>query len=94
MIKPNDYTNQINPNIFCFEKGDEERVDDFYFDSLKLENIFEKYRFIWTVFEKNDFFKSFNIPLENFSLFIQILSEKYNKRKNPFHNFDHGIAGK
>lgn len=41
---------------------------------------------------KRNFIEKFQIPLEKWANFTDKLRTSYNKRKNPFHYFDHGIT--
>lgn len=69
-------------------------LESFEFNSLEENDQLEKQRFVWAILERNGYIDEFNIPLQTFCDFVHIIKKKYNKKKNPFHNFDHGISGK
>ena len=63
---------------------------NFDFDPHSLEEI-EKMRLIWIFFQSENYLQNNKIPLEEFCTFLSLLNHHYNKRSNPFHNFNHGI---
>jgi hypothetical protein len=83
----------ITPDLMTLKKEKDDTLDSFAFNILDESNPLEKQRFVWSMFEKNGFMEEFMIPINTLCDFINIMMIKYNKRSNPFHNFDHGISG-
>lgn len=69
-------------------------LENFHYNILVESDPLEKKRIVWLMLEKNGFINELVIPLQIFCQFVNIIKKKYNKRKNPFHNFDHGVSGK
>lgn len=89
-----DQTNFIPTNQdFISSDKDYDALDDWNFNILDVNNLAEKYRLIGTMFHSLGYFERFEIDLSTFGRFLHALQEKYNKRNNPFHNFDHGFTG-
>lgn len=68
-------------------------LENFHYNILVQSDPLEKKRIVWLMLEKNGFINELVIPLQIFCEFVNIIKKKYNKRKNPFHNFDHGVSG-
>ena len=80
--------------MFLSSQKDIDSLSNWNFNILKYEdNINEKYRLIFAMFEFFNFFEKFEINSSTFAKFLCKIQEKYNCRKNPFHNFDHGFTG-
>lgn len=52
----------------------------------------EKVRIVWSIFNRRGYFEKYKIEDNTFCAFVHSLRGKYNKRGNPFHNFDHGVS--
>lgn len=82
--------------IFSF--GNPIVANDYDVDTLDLNvlemGLIDLHYIVWKIFEKLNFFSKYSIPLDVYQEFIFNLERKYNKRKNPFHNFYHGVTGK
>ena len=50
--------------------------------------------FVETIFEELGYFEKYRIKRDVFERFINIIYYYYSYKKNPFHNFTHGIGGK
>lgn len=51
-----------------------------------------KAKLVYHIIKKNDWIDNYDMNEEVLMKFIKEVERKYNKRKNPFHNFDHGIT--
>ncbi|KAL4491826.1 hypothetical protein ABPG72_006081 [Tetrahymena utriculariae] len=79
------------PQDLIKKEQEDSLLDQFKFDIFKADQK-EKVRIIWSIFQKRNYFDKYKIPLSQFCEFIQEIRLRYNKRGNPFHNFDHGIT--
>ncbi|KAL4472006.1 hypothetical protein ABPG72_018508 [Tetrahymena utriculariae] len=52
----------------------------------------DKIRYAWSMFHLAGFMDKLKIDKDVFFKFLQLLQLKYDKRQNPFHNFQHAIA--
>lgn len=52
----------------------------------------EKLRFAYAILEKKQYISKFKIPMRELYAFLVKVQYHYNKRKNPFHNFDHALT--
>ena len=83
----------LTPDCLTFDKVKDQELQSFFFNILAETNIIEKQRFVWSILEQNGFIEEFLIPINTLCDFIDVMKNKYNKRRNPFHNFDHGVSG-
>ncbi|EGR32677.1 hypothetical protein IMG5_074870 [Ichthyophthirius multifiliis] len=67
-------------------------VDEWEFNSLSLKKNEELYTVAWNILERRGFVEKYMIKNKTFANFIQHLQYGYNKKRNFFHNFNHGIA--
>lgn len=51
-----------------------------------------KAKLVYHIIKKNDWIDNYDMNEDVLMKFIKEVERKYNKRKNPFHNFDHGIT--
>ena len=77
---------------FILRSEDKEALRNWNFNILKVSNLQEKYRHTWAMFQALNYMEKYEIDLKRFSNFLFIVQEKYNHRKNPFHNFDHAFT--
>lgn len=61
---------------------------------LNENSVEKKFKYIYTMFREQDVIKNFQISNATFMSFLAETEKLYNKNKNPFHNFDHGITGR
>lgn len=52
-----------------------------------------KFKFIYAMFREQGVVENYRISNQTFLNFLMEIEKLYNKYKNPFHNFDHGITG-
>ena len=69
------------------------QLKEWNFNILSVKSDLEKHHFVFSMFKSTYFLDKLEVDVKIFSNFLEILQEKYNHRKNPFHNFDHGITG-
>lgn len=50
--------------------------------------------FVQTIFEELGYFERYKMKKDVFERFVNIIHYYYSFKKNPFHNFTHGMAGK
>ena len=78
---------------FRFDNDSLEKLNDWEFSILTINDNMQKYNLIWMMFHTLGFFEKYEIDIDIFGRFLSIIKEKYNYRTNPFHNFDHGFTG-
>lgn len=83
----------LTPDCLTLDKVKDQELQSFFFNILAETNIIEKQRFVWSILEQNGFIEEFLIPINTLCDFIDVMKNKYNKKRNPFHNFDHGVSG-
>ncbi|CAK69783.1 unnamed protein product (macronuclear) [Paramecium tetraurelia] len=84
----------------ALEIEEDDDLDSLHQDGTidKLEfNIFSykdnmKTKLVYHIIKKNDWIENYDMNRDVLMKFIKEVERKYNKRKNPFHNFDHGIT--
>jgi hypothetical protein len=64
-------------------------VKDWNYDILQLDSL-KEFGLVVKLF--TPYLSNFEIDQKLFLNFVQVLKQKYNKNKNPFHNFKHGVA--
>jgi hypothetical protein len=74
----------INPEIL-------ERLDDPDLDILQYDEN-SKLAAVMHMLQAHDIPNSYKIEIEDLRTFLFILRHHYNKRRNPFHNFDHAVT--
>lgn len=67
-------------------------LDTFEFNIFDIEDREEKQRLVYSILDRNHFLDKFSIPQTQLINFLMALETKYNKKKNPFHNYNHGIS--
>lgn len=73
-----------------------EKIDNlkrFDYNIMEEKDPLEKQKVVWLMLHSLGYISELNIELETLCEFIYILQAKYNKRGNPFHNFEHGVSG-
>ena len=70
-----------------------DKLNDWNLDVWAISHDKEKFKLIWAMFHHFNYFEKLEIDQNRFHSFLSIIREKYNVRKNPFHNFDHGFTG-
>ena len=83
----------FNKDYLVASSNDSVILGDWSFDITKITNPHEKNRIIWVILNDLGLITEFKIDLEVLCRFITKLKEKYDKKDNPFHNFDHGVSG-
>lgn len=78
---------------FHFKHEDLQSLNDWDFFVPEVSSNMMKYNLIWMMFHSLGYLEKYEINSDVFGRFLYILHEKYNYRKNPFHNFDHGFTG-
>jgi hypothetical protein len=63
-------------------------------DILKETKVEQKYRYVFAMFREQGAVQTYGISPVVFAKFIIQTEKLYNRLKNPFHNFDHGISGR
>lgn len=71
-----------------------ENLNDWDWNVLAEQNEYIKFKKIWMMFHSFNYFEKYEIEEDIFNNFLVVVREKYNWRRNPFHNFDHGVTGK
>ena len=85
--------NILSSEYLIMHPEKDKTLGDFHFNVLSETSIIEKQRLAWSMLASNGFIEEFMIPINTLCEFLNIMKTKYNKRKNPFHNFDHAISG-
>ena len=78
---------------FFFDNESLEKLNDWEFSILTINDDMKKYNLMWIMFHTLGFFEKYEIDINIFGRFLSVIKEKYNYRKNVFHNFDHGFTG-
>ena len=81
-------------NLSNLTSQEVENLNNWDWNVLAEQNEYIKFNKIWMMFHSFNYFEKYEIEEDIFNNFLVIVREKYNWRKNPFHNFDHGITGK
>ncbi|CAD8103195.1 unnamed protein product [Paramecium sonneborni] len=69
-----------------------DQIDSFDFNIFKIENnSIEKQRIVYQILKKNNFLEEFEIDKNRLCEFLGQLEYRYDKRRNPFHNYNHGV---
>lgn len=78
-----------------FKKEKDLNLNSLDFNILEENDMIEKHRYVWRMLcsENSNYIEEFCIPIQTLCDFLDRLKRKYNKKKNPFHNYDHGISG-
>ncbi|KRX08648.1 hypothetical protein PPERSA_03519 [Pseudocohnilembus persalinus] len=82
---------KYDTSIFIHKEEDKE-LQSLDWNALELQTTKEMHRTAWRVFDQAGWIEKYQIPLDTFIEFLMEIERKYNKRKNPFHNYLHGIA--
>lgn len=83
---------KFKPEIFI-QHEDDDKLELLNWNALDLNTTQEKHRTAWAILKREGWIDLYQIPPDLFIEFLCELERKYNKRKNPFHNYQHGIAG-
>ena len=83
----------MTPDLLTINNEKDQALESFSFNILAEMNPLEKQRDVWSILMTNGCIDEFMIPINTLCEFINIINIKYNQRKNPFHNFDHGVSG-
>ena len=70
-----------------------ELLTDWSLDVPKIDDVDEKSRLVGVMLNDMNLITEFNIDLGKLSEFVSRIKDKYSYRKNPYHNYDHGISG-
>ena len=63
-------------------------------DILVETSLIRKMKFVYAMFKEQSIVEAYGISSGTFYKFLIETERLYNQKKNPFHNFDHGISGK
>lgn len=76
-----------------FEKFvNEENLINYKTNFLKITSLQKKFNSIHSMFTLTNLTKNFLLDEKKFHKFCQKIEKLYNKRKNPYHNFDHALT--
>ncbi len=64
------------------------------FNILAVDDIHQKQQIVIEMFERGDYFNKYKIKKFMFTVLLRETARYYNKRNNPFHNFNHAVNGK
>ena len=92
MLLQEEMVGKPSKQLFVTNTNDETALNQSSFNILAIKSILEKHRIVWSMFQIENYFETYNIPLDNFSEFLHELKVRYNKSDNPFHNYDHGVS--
>ncbi|CAD8159906.1 unnamed protein product [Paramecium pentaurelia] len=70
---------------------EDKTIDKFEFNIFSYKDNM-KAKLVYHIIKKNEWIDNYDINEDVLMKFIKEVERKYNKRKNPFHNFDHGIT--
>ncbi|CAD8156083.1 unnamed protein product [Paramecium octaurelia] len=90
-IKYQQQLEQVDINQFKILERDSQ-LDQFEFNILTLDSSQEKHRLVYSILEKNGFISQYNMNNQSLAQFLSVLQQRYNKKNNSFHNYDHGIS--
>lgn len=71
-----------------------ELLKKFDYNIFKEEDSISKQKIVWLMLNSIEYVETLKIDLNTLCEFIFKMQMKYNKRRNPFHNFEHGVSGK
>lgn len=83
----------IEFDLFSLDQNDISNLSNYSFDITLIKDHNEQIRYTWAMFHLSNFVDMFQLNKETLYQFLVIIQEKYNCRKNPFHNYDHGFTG-
>ncbi|CAD8115521.1 unnamed protein product [Paramecium sonneborni] len=84
--------NLIDPQSIEIEPIHLNQIDTFEFNIFQIENnSIEKQRIVYRIFLRNKFIEIFDIDKSRMFEFLSELEYRYDKRRNPFHNYNHGV---
>ncbi|CAD8195288.1 unnamed protein product [Paramecium pentaurelia] len=93
----NGFIDTIQINLIDVENLEQEpifidQIDNFDFNIFKIENnSIEKQRIVYQILKRNNFNEIFEIDKTRLCEFLGELEYRYDKRRNPFHNYNHGV---
>lgn len=89
-----DEKHEFDPACLITFDDDEEKMSKWTFDCTKIQSELEKSRLIWFMLASTGYMQKNPIDTKQLCSFITDIRKGYDgKRKNPFHNFEHGITG-
>eukprot|EP01017_Pseudomicrothorax_dubius_P037692 TRINITY_DN5559_c0_g1_i1.p1 TRINITY_DN5559_c0_g1~~TRINITY_DN5559_c0_g1_i1.p1 ORF type:complete len:739 (+),score=98.73 TRINITY_DN5559_c0_g1_i1:186-2402(+) len=80
-----------HPELFRANSIRVDKLDSWEFNVLEVPDLTTKYKVVFSLFHSFNYFDHFVIERPVMSEFIYEIQRLYNHRKNPFHNFDHGV---
>lgn len=83
----------ITFDSFTFKSELLEKMSDWEFNVLNIQDIAEKFNMVWMMFHSLGFLEKYEINTHVFGRFLTFIQEKYDYRNNQFHNFNHGFTG-
>lgn len=84
---------KLSPNILQDNIQKIENLKQFHYNIMEEKDPLEKQKVVWLMLHSLGYINELKIELETLCEFIYIMQAKYNKRGNPFHNFEHGVSG-
>ncbi|EGR27193.1 hypothetical protein IMG5_200380 [Ichthyophthirius multifiliis] len=92
-IETTPFNNQISKySLQQVSPSDQNLLQSWDFPYDKIENIEDKIRYIWCMFDLKGYVKQMNIEKDVFYKFMHQCIKEYDKNNNPFHNFQHALA--
>lgn len=83
----------VPKELFVLHENDIDDLTSWDFPYNEVITVEDKIRVSWAMFHLTGFVDKLRIDKEVFQKFLLVLQYKYDKRDNPFHNFQHAIAG-
>jgi hypothetical protein len=92
-IRDQQLTNIKKLELFTLDLNDYQNLSDWEFTTVNLpaDHTSERIRIVWAMFQLCNFMEMYHVGRDTFYQFLVVVQERYNCRKNPFHNFDHAI---
>ncbi|CAD8077105.1 unnamed protein product [Paramecium sonneborni] len=90
LIQEQQLTNAKKMELFQLRPDDLENLANWCFDITVQKDQIKHYT--WALFHLLNYFDKYQMYKETFFQFLVAIEERYNSRRNPFHNFEHGFT--
>ncbi|CAD8143242.1 unnamed protein product [Paramecium octaurelia] len=90
LIQEQQLTNAKKMELFQLRPDDLENLGNWCFDITVQKDQIKHYT--WALFHLLNYFDKYQMYKETFFQFLVAIEERYNSRRNPFHNFEHGFT--
>ncbi|KAM3141805.1 hypothetical protein pb186bvf_006127 [Paramecium bursaria] len=90
LIQEQQLINAKKLDAFLLRQDDIDKLSDWSFDICVYKD--NQIHYTWALFHILNFLDFFQIQKEPFFQFLVILEDRYNYRKNPYHNYEHGFT--